>query len=209
MAPRKAHWRALGVVSWEEASQTSRWAETPPYRDAVGVTLMFSMDLDFGESGSHVVVVLRGELDLMDAAAVTAALRAVVACQPWIIVDLAGLEFIDATGVGALSRGRRHARNAGGDLLLAAPRGLVRRVLEIIWEAAGSGLHASVAEAAASAGAARQAVVPIQRQAAKMRAQRMAMNAPAPRRRAVTGDWLTPGSWVPCRRPPTASGTSG
>jgi anti-sigma B factor antagonist len=170
---------------------------------------MFSMDLDPGESGGPVVVVLRGELDLMDATAVTAALRAIAAREPWIIVDLAGLEFIDATGVGALSRGRRHARNAGGDLLLAAPHGLVRRVLEIIWKAVGSSLYASVAEAAASAGAARQAVVPIQRQPAKMRALRMAMNAPAPRRRAVTGDWLPPGSWVPCRRPPMARGTSG
>jgi anti-sigma B factor antagonist len=170
---------------------------------------MFSMDLDPGESGGPVVVVLRGELDLMDATAVTAALRAIAAREPWIIVDLAGLEFIDATGVGALSRGRRHARNAGGDLLLAAPHGLVRRVLEIIWKAVGSSLYASVAEAAASAGAARQAVVPIQRQPARMHALRMAMNAPAPKRRAVTGDWLTPGSWAPCRRPPTARGTSG
>jgi anti-sigma B factor antagonist len=133
---------------------------------------MFSVDLDSSEFDGYVVVVLRGELDLMDAAAVAAALRAVAAREPWIIVDLAGLEFIDATGVGALLRGRRHARNAGGDLLLAAPQGLVRRVLEITWEAAGSGLHASVAEAAASAGAARQSVVPIQRQPAEMRAQR-------------------------------------
>ena len=170
---------------------------------------MFSMDLDSGESGGYVVVALRGELDLVDAAAVAAALGAVAAREPRIIVDLTGLEFIDASGVGALVRGRRRARNAGGDLLLAAPQRRVRLVLAIIWEAGGSGLPASVAEAAARAGASRQAPVPIQRQPAKMRWQRMAMNAPAPRRRAVTGDWLTPGSWVPCRRPPTASGTSG
>jgi len=170
---------------------------------------MFSMDLDSGESGGYVVVTLRGELDLVDAATVAAALGAVAAREPRIIVDLAGLEFIDASGVGALARGRRHARNAGGDLLLAAPQRRVRLVLAIIWEAGGSGIPASVAEATARARAARQAAVPIQRQPAMMRWQRMAMNAPAPKRRAVTGDWLTPGSWAPCRRPPTVGGIAG
>jgi anti-sigma B factor antagonist len=122
---------------------------------------MFGMDLGSGESGGHAVVALRGELDLVDAAAVTAALEAVAAREPWIIVDLAGLEFIDASGIAALSRGRGHARNAGGDLLLAAPQRRVRRVLAILWEADGFAVHASVAEAAASAGASPPAVAPI------------------------------------------------
>jgi anti-sigma B factor antagonist len=124
---------------------------------------MFSMDLGSGESGGHAVVALCGELDLMDAAAVAAALKAVAAREPRIIVDLAGLEFIDASGIAALLRGRRHARNAGGDLLLAAPQRLVRRVLAILWEGGAFAVHASVAEAAASAGASRQVVVPIRR----------------------------------------------
>jgi anti-sigma B factor antagonist len=170
---------------------------------------MFSMDLGSGESRGHVVVALRGELDLLDAAAVAAALGTVAAREPRIIVDLAGLEFIDASGIAALSRGRRDARNAGGDLLLAAPQGRVRRVLAIIREMDGFAVHASVAEAAASAGASRQAVVPIRRQPAKMRWQRMAMNAAAPKLCVVTGDWLTSGSWAPYLRPPTVRGTSG
>lgn len=161
---------------------------------------MFSIDLGSGESRGYVVVTLRGELDLMDAAAVAAALGVVAAREPRIIVDLAGLEFMDASGVAALSRGRQHARNAGGDLLLAAPQRQVRRVLAIIWEVDGFAVHASVAEAAASAGASWQAVVPIPRQPAEVRRQRMAINAPAPKRRAVTGDWLLRSSW------PTADG---
>jgi anti-sigma B factor antagonist len=170
---------------------------------------MFSMDLGSGESCGHVVVALHGELDLVDAAAVAAALRLVVAREPRIIVDLAGLEFIDASGVAALSRGRGHARNAGGYLLLAAPQRQVRRVLAIIWEVDGSAVHASVTAAAASAGASRQAVVPIPRQPTKMRWQRIAMNPPAPRRRAVTGDWLPRGSWAPRCPPPAVGGISG
>lgn len=171
--------------------------------------LMFRMDLGSGESGGHAVVALHGELDLVHAAAVTTALRGVAAREPRIIVDLAGLEFIDASGVAALSRGRGHARNAGGYLLLAAPRRQVRRILAIIWEIDGSAVHASVAAAAASAGASRQAVVPIPRQPTKMRWQRIAMNPPAPRRRAVTGDWLPRGSWAPRSRPPAVGGISG
>jgi anti-sigma B factor antagonist len=170
---------------------------------------MFSMDLGAGESCGHVVVALRGELDLVDSAAVAAALRTVAAREPLIIVDLSGLEFIDASGVGALARGRRHARNAGGDLLLAAPQRCVRLVLAIIWEDGGAGLHASVAEAAASARASELAAVPMQRQPAKMRWQRTAVHVPAPKRCAVGGDRVTPGSWVPFRRPPAAGGFSG
>jgi anti-sigma B factor antagonist len=114
---------------------------------------MFRMDLGSGECGGHVVVALRGELDLLYAPAVAAALGDLAARRPRIILDLARLEFIDASGIAALARGRRHARDAGGDLLLAAPRRPVRRVLTIIWKADGFAIHAGVAAAAASAAA--------------------------------------------------------
>ena len=110
---------------------------------------MFSVDLSTRECDGHVVVALRGELDLVDAADVAAALAAAVAREPGIIVDLAGLEFIDCSGVAALARGRRHARQAGGDLLLAAPRQRVLRVVAITRLAGEFSVHASVEEAAA------------------------------------------------------------
>ncbi len=125
---------------------------------------MFRMDLRSGACGDYVVVALRGELDLLYAPAVATALGDLVARQQRIIVDLAGLEFIDASGTAALAHGRRHARNAGGDLLLAAPRRPVRRVLKIIWEGDGFPVHASVAEAAASAGTPPTAVAPVDHQ---------------------------------------------
>jgi anti-sigma B factor antagonist len=156
---------------------------------------MFSMNLGSRESRGHAVVALYGELDLVDATAVAAALGVVAAREPRIIVDLAGLEFMDASGVAALSRGRKHARNAGGDLLLAAPQRLVRRVLAIIWEIDGCAVHASVAAAVASAGASRQAIAPIPRQPTNMRWQRIAINAPAQKRRALAGDRLVRSSW--------------
>jgi anti-sigma B factor antagonist len=122
--------------------------------------VMFRMDLASGECGGHVVVALRGELDVLYAPAAATALGDLAARRPRIIVDLAGLEFIDVSGIAALARGRRHARNAGGDLLLAAPRRAVRRVLTIIWKPDGFAIHASVAEAAASADALPAAVAP-------------------------------------------------
>jgi hypothetical protein len=55
-------------------------------------------------------------------------------------------------------------------VLLAAPQRVVRQVLAIIiWKGDGFAIHASVAEAAASAGASRQAVVPIRLRPTKMR----------------------------------------
>src|SRR6266480_6459126 len=80
---------------------------------------MISVDLSTRDCGGHVIVALRGELDMADAVSVAAALAAVAAREPEIIVDLAGLEFIDSSGVAALARGRKQARHAGGDLRLA------------------------------------------------------------------------------------------
>jgi len=112
---------------------------------------MFSADLSTRDGDPHVVVALRGELDVADAAGVVAAFVTIAARQPQIIVDLAGLEFIDSSGVAALARGRKLARHAGGDLLLAAPRREVLRVLTLTRLIDVFPVHASVDEAAGHA----------------------------------------------------------
>jgi anti-sigma B factor antagonist len=120
---------------------------------------MFSADLSTRRFNRCTVVALRGELDLADAAAVTAALAAVAARDPVIIVDLAGLEFIDSSGVAALARGRTQARRAGGDLVLAAPQRKVTRVLAIIHMNERFSVYATVKQA----GRLRQRPVPVPR----------------------------------------------
>ena len=75
----------------------------------------------------------------------------IVARRPEIIVDLAGLEFIDSSGVAALARGRKLARHAGGDLLLASPQREVLRVLTVTRLIDIFPVHASVDEAAGHA----------------------------------------------------------
>src|SRR6266699_6380998 len=128
-----------------------------------GGSPMFSVDLSTRECDGHVVVALGGELDVVDAAGVAAALVTVAAREPEIIVDLAALEFIDSSGGAALARGRTHARQAGGDLLLAAPRQPVLRVLAITGLVDEFSVPASVEEAAASARRSRRVVVPLRR----------------------------------------------
>jgi anti-anti-sigma factor len=67
-----------------------------------------------------VLVALRGELDMNDAMRATRALSAAAAHGSRIIVDLAGLTFIDCSGLDVLISARKQAVQAGGDLLLAA-----------------------------------------------------------------------------------------
>jgi anti-sigma B factor antagonist len=141
---------------------------------------MFSVDLSTRECGGHVVVALRGKLDIADAAEVAAALAAVAAREPQIIVDLSDLEFIDSSGVAALARGRKHARNAGGDLLLAAPRQLVLRVLTLTRLADGFGVHASVDKAAATGRHPQSAAVPAPRRPSRMHRPRPATRTRTP-----------------------------
>jgi anti-sigma B factor antagonist len=118
---------------------------------------MFSVDLTTRDCEGHVVVSLRGELDIADAAGVAAALAAAIAREPEIIVDLAGLEFIDCSGVAVLVRGQKLARVEGGELRLAAPRPRVLRMLTLTRLTDVLPVHASVDEAA---GYTRQATVP-------------------------------------------------
>src|SRR5258708_24518622 len=112
---------------------------------------MVSMELSTGESDGQAVVAWRGERDVAEAASVGAALVAVAARAPEIIVDLAGLEFIDSSGVAALVLARVQARGAGGDVLLAAPQDQVLRLLTVTRLAERFSVHASADEARGTA----------------------------------------------------------
>ena len=108
--------------------------------------------LSIREYGGYVIVMLRGEFDVSDAASVAEALTSVAARNPRIIVDLAALEFIDCCVLGVLARARAQARRAEGDLLLAAPCGQVRRILTLTGMTGVFPVCASLAEAVRIAG---------------------------------------------------------
>jgi anti-anti-sigma factor len=79
-------------------------------------------------------VVLRpvGRLTMVTAPDLREALHALVAAgDSRIVVDLRDVEFIDSSGLGALISGLRAARQAGGDLRIAAPNQQVQSVMEV------------------------------------------------------------------------------
>lgn len=114
---------------------------------------MFNVELSVVGHGGHAVVALYGELDLADAPAVTSHLiTAIAACGPSIIVDLAGLTFIDCCGLGVLVRVLQWTRECGGDMILAAPQQRVRKVLSVTRMIDVFSVYPSVDQAAASLG---------------------------------------------------------
>jgi anti-anti-sigma factor len=97
----------------------------------------------------YAVVMLRGELDTTDAETVAGAVAALTADGQQLIIDLEALGFIDCHAAGALLGVRKTARQAGGDVLLAAPHGAVLRLLTVLGV---PGVYPSVAAAADNAG---------------------------------------------------------
>ncbi len=109
---------------------------------------MFNVELSVVGHDGHAVVALCGELDLADAPAVASHLiAAVAACGPSIIVDLAGLDFIDCCGMGVLVRVLKWTRESGGDMSLAAPQQRVRNVLSVTGLIDVFSVHPSVEQA--------------------------------------------------------------
>jgi anti-sigma B factor antagonist len=83
------------------------------------------------ERGGALVLSLTGELDLYTAPALRAALQGVVGRSPQrLVVDLAGVTFIDSTALGALVEARSQLGD-GKAFALAAPGLEVRRALEV------------------------------------------------------------------------------
>jgi anti-anti-sigma factor len=157
---------------------------------------MFSVDLSTRLGDGHIVVELRGELDVADAADVATALAAVATRAADIIVDLTALEFIDSSGVAALVRGRRQARQAGGDLRLAAPRPSVLRILTITRVIDALSVHASVEEAARAAFSGHVST----EEATRVRSS-LAAAVPAQRRRRVSRSRLVQAAMRAAVRP--------
>src|SRR3984885_13119626 len=106
-----------------------------------------------------VVVALRGELDVCTAADGLSALTAPAAAGARVVVDLAGLAFMDCYSLGKLMAARAQARRAGGDLVLAGPQPIVLRLLALCGVVRHGLVLTSVDEAAGGAGSAPAALV--------------------------------------------------
>jgi len=93
--------------------------------------------VEIDESARCAVVTLRGELDAHDAPRlrtdlVTALERArELAERPRVVLDLAGVAFLDSTVLGTIVGALRRAREAEGELLVVLPETPARRIFEI------------------------------------------------------------------------------
>jgi anti-sigma B factor antagonist len=77
------------------------------------------------------VVAMHGELDVASAEGLTDALIELAGST--LVVDLAGLTFMDSSGIGALVRARNRIEADGlGELVLTRPTSIVRKALEIV-----------------------------------------------------------------------------
>jgi anti-sigma B factor antagonist len=121
---------------------------------------MVNVELSTRRGDGQAVVVLSGELDVTEAASVAASLSEVATSGRDVIVDLGGLEYIDSSGLAALVLARQQARRSGCDLLLAAPRQQVLRMLAITRLIDVFAVHACVDEASGSAGRGHAAISP-------------------------------------------------
>jgi anti-sigma B factor antagonist len=82
--------------------------------------------------GGVAVLQLDGRLNMVSAARLREAVTSTVAKgHTRIAVDLAGVDFMDSSGLGALISGLKTTRQAGGDLRIAAPSEQVKLVLQL------------------------------------------------------------------------------
>jgi anti-sigma B factor antagonist len=78
------------------------------------------------------VVTVSGELDLYSAPQLSAELEAHAASASEVVLDLAGVSFMDSTALGAVLAAARRIRDAGGRLSLVAPVAETRKLLELV-----------------------------------------------------------------------------
>ena len=82
-------------------------------------------------SGATVLRV-SGRLDLLSASVLRDAVRRRIGQGDVnVVIDLSGVPYVDSSGIGALIGGLRAAREAGGELRIAAPAEQVVTVLEL------------------------------------------------------------------------------
>lgn len=78
------------------------------------------------------VVTLEGELDAASSDELAQVLHGVLSNQPRrVVVDLAGVTFMDSSGLRSLLQGSERAANQDTQLVVERASGIVRRVLEV------------------------------------------------------------------------------
>jgi len=91
------------------------------------------LSVSLTREGAETVLVLSGDLDLYTTAVFRErVLDLVYDNRLRLVVDMAGLEFVDSTGLGALVGQLNRVRQGGGDMVLRHPTEAVRRSIQIV-----------------------------------------------------------------------------
>jgi anti-sigma B factor antagonist len=93
----------------------------------------FRAEIASGEPGGRSTIVrLVGEIDLANLPDLRAALGLAAERSRSIVVDLAGVSFMGAAGASALFKEAERVRDQGGELVVANPPPIVRKVIDIV-----------------------------------------------------------------------------
>jgi anti-anti-sigma factor len=92
-------------------------------------TTPFSVDR-VDQVGGPVLLMLRGELDVLGAPVLRATLLDLLPGRPPLVVDLKALDFMDSSGLAVLLELRSRARQNGWSVSVRGARGRVRELLE-------------------------------------------------------------------------------
>jgi anti-sigma B factor antagonist len=107
--------------------------------------------LETDERGDLTVIAVKGEVDLYTAPSLKERIADLVSGgKSKLAVDLAGVEFMDSTGLGVLIGALKRCKEAGGSLSLVAPREPVIKVLSITGLDKVFSIHDDVERAASS-----------------------------------------------------------
>ena len=87
-----------------------------------GTKGVMELSIDVREQGPQCVVVLAGELDMQTAPDLSDRLTGLIdgGCRD-VVVDVAGLEFMDSSGLAAILGGHKALRERDGKLVLVSP----------------------------------------------------------------------------------------
>ena len=89
----------------------------------------FNLGVD--DADGRTVVLAEGELDGFTAPLLRETLHGLVGDHVKLVIDLAGVTFLDSTALGVLLGAQQQLEARGGNVVLRGPTSSVRRVLEV------------------------------------------------------------------------------
>lgn len=92
-----------------------------------------ALSITYGIEGTSTLVKVSGEVDVSNASELRDAIDAKLPeAAGELVIDLAGVPYIDSTGIGVLVGAAHRAAEAGASLVVARPQRNVARVLDLL-----------------------------------------------------------------------------